>query len=132
MSPGIPRRTVPLRPDKSHFYARVCTVIPTLNRNMKLSGISKVELLYVDNAGMLQSVYTHAPAVLNQGPRRLQVGDSVLFKQYECRGRATEDGNLDINPIMVVYSKEEEEELTSRGVFFPECPPENLPGGYYG
>ena len=129
--PGIPRRTVPLRPDSSHFYARVVSNANKLSRKGRLTGMNLVELEYKDAAGFIRSVDCNTPAVL----RGIKVGDPVLFKRYRDGdlAKATEDGHLDTNPIMVIYSKEEEKELTANhGAFFPEVPPECLPGGYYG
>ena len=131
LGPGIPRRTVPLRPDSSHFYARVVSNANKLSRKGKLTGMNLVELLYKDEDGYIVNVTVNTPAVL----RGIGVGDPVLFKRYKDRdlAKATEDGHLDTNPIMVIYSKEEEKELTANhGAFFPEVPPECLPGGYYG
>ena len=70
-----------------------------------------------------------APSFLARG---LRVNDAVLFKEYDSLFEATEDGHEDTTPIMVIYSKEEEAQLTSRGAYFPDCPPEMLPDGYYG
>ena len=84
---------------------------------------------YRHNNGEIHTKYSTAPLFMAEG---LQVNDAVLFKEYRGYDEAAEDGHEHPKPIMVVYSKEEEAELTSRGVFFPECPPENLPGGYYG
>ena len=131
LSRGIPRRTIPLRPDNSHCYARVVSIVNKLSRKMKDSGKSLVELEYKDAAtGFILTANSHATINITQG---LQVGDAVLFKQYEDLGRATEDGHMCTNPIMIVYSKVEEEELSANhGAFFPELPPECLPAGYYG
>ena len=60
----------------------------------------------------------------------LQPADAVLVKRYSDLRR--EDGHDDFFPILMVYNKVEEAELTSRGVTFLECPPELSPGGYYG
>ena len=102
-----------------------------LSRKGRLTGMNLVELEYKDAAGFIRSVDCNTPAVL----RGIKVGDPVLFKRYRDGdlAKATEDGHLDTNPIMVIYSKEEEKELTANhGAFFPEVPPECLPGGYYG
>ena len=98
-------------------------------RNFTPTGRKIVEMEYRHNNGEIYSKYSTAPLFMSEG---LRVNDALLFKEYRDRDKAAEDGHEDISPIMVVYSKEEEEELKSRGVFFPECPPENLPGGYYG
>ena len=120
---------MPLRPDSSHFYARVVSNANKLSRKGTLTGMNLVELEYQDAAGLIRTVDCNTPAVL----RGIKVGDPVLFKRYKNLAKATEDGHLDTNPIMVIYSMEEEEELTANhGAFFPEVPPERLPGGYYG
>ena len=131
LCPGIPRRTVPLRPNGSHHYARVVGIANKLRRDFTVSGTNQVELEYRDALGHIVSVLANTPAVL----RGLHVGDAVLFKRYRDweLAKATEDGHLDTNPILVVYSKEEEAELTANhGAFFPDVPPECLPAGYYG
>ena len=131
LCPGIPRRTVPLRPNGHHHYARVVGIANKLRRDFTVSGMNQVELEYRDALGHIVSVLANTPAVL----RGLHVGDAVLFKRYRDweLAKATEDGHLDINPILVVYSKEEEAELTANhGAFFPDVPPECLPAGYYG
>ena len=126
--PGIPRRTVPSRPDSSHFYGRVVDVRDQL-RGFKPTGKKIVEVDYLHDNGEVYTAYPIAPYFLAQG---LRVNDAVLFKQYEQLGEAMEDGHENTTPIMVIYSKEEEAELTSRGAYFPDCPPEMLPDGYYG
>ena len=95
---------------------------------MTVSGMNQVELEY-EVGGLIRSIYSNTTAVL----RGIRVGDPVLFKQYRDLGKATEDGHLDTNPVLVVYSKEEVAELTANhGAFFPDVPPECLPAGYYG
>ena len=127
--PGMIRRTVPLRPNGSHHYARVVTVADKLRRDGTVSGMKLVGLEYKDAAGFIRSVDCNTPAVLQD----IKVGDPVLFKLYRDLGKATEDGHMDTNPILVVYSKEEEAELSAdHGAFFTEVPPEFLPAGYYG
>ena len=96
-------------------------------RGIKPTGKKIVEVDY-----RADDVYTTchtAPYFLARG---LRVNDAVLFKEYASLSEATEDGHEDTTPILVIYSKEEEAQLTSRGVFFPDCPPEMLPDGYYG
>ena len=116
---------MPLRPNGSHHYARVVSIA----HNDTRSGIAQVEMEYKE-CGLIRSVLSSTPWVITSG---LRVGDPVLFKQYRDLGKATEDGHLDASPILVVYSKEEEAELTANhGAFFPEVPPECLPAGYYG
>ena len=125
-----PRKQVPLRPDFSHFYARVMSVKSQL-RNFKPTGRKIVEMDYQHNNGELYTQHTTIPRY-SELTRGLQVNDAVLFKQYKDWGKATEDGHEDLTPIVFVYNEEEEAQLRSRGVVFPECPPNLLPGGYYG
>ena len=127
LCPGIPRRTIPTRPDSSHFYGRVVAVRDQL-RGSKPTGQKIVEVDYGDN-GEVWTANPVAPYFLARG---LRVNDAVLFKQYEQLGEAMKDGHENNTPIMVIYSKEEEAQLTSRGAYFPDCPPEMLPDGYYG
>ena len=120
---------MPLRPNITHYYARVVGIANKLHRDFTVSGMNKVELDYRDALGHPRTAYANTTAVL----RDIKVGDPVLFKWYNDLGKATEDGHMDTNPILVVYSKEEEEELTANhGAFFPDVPPECLPAGYYG
>ena len=98
-------------------------------RGVKPTGKKIVEVDYLHDNGEVYTTYPVAPYFLAQG---LRVNDAVLFKQYEQLGEAMEDGHENTTPIMVIYSKEEEAELTSRGAYFPDCPPEMLPDGYYG
>ena len=96
-------------------------------RDSKPTGQKIVEVDY-----RADDVYTTchtAPYFLARG---LRVNDAVLFKQYEQLGEAMKDGHENNTPILVIYSKEEEAQLTSRGAYFPDCPPEMLPDGYYG
>ena len=120
---------MPLRPDSSHFYARVVSVRDQLRGKLQPTGKKIVELDYRHNNGKVYTAYPLAPLFM---ARDLRVNDAVLFKEYDSLTEAREDGHEDTTPIMVIYSKEEEAELTARGVFFPDCPPEMLPGGYYG
>ena len=128
LSAGVPRWTVPLRPNGCHHYARVVSIANKLQRDLTVSGMNQVELEFVTFGGLILSVTSHTMAVL----RELKVGDAVLFKQYRDLAKATEDGHLCGNLILVVYSKEEEEVLTANhGAFFPDVSPECLPAGYY-
>ena len=97
-------------------------------RGSKPTGQKIVEVDYRDN-GEVWTANPVAPYFLARG---LRVNDAVLFKQYEQLGEAMKDGHENNTPIMVIYSKEEEAQLTSRGAYFPDCPPEMLPDGYYG
>ena len=120
-----------LRPDHSHFHARVVSVTQQLRGKLKPTGRKIVGMDYWDDDGDLDTKYTTTPmsSVLS---RKLRVNDTVLFKVYEDLDEAYKDGHEDLNPIVSLYSKEEEAELKSQGVFFPDCPPEYLPDGYYG
>ena len=80
-----------------------------LRRDLTVSGMNQVELEFVTFGRLICSVTSHTMAVL----RELKVGDAVLFKQYRDLAKATEDGHLCGNLILVVYSKEEEEVLTA-------------------
>ena len=62
----------------------------------------------------------------------LRANDPVLLKMYHDPAEASDDGHEDYFPIMIVYNEEEEAELRSLGVLFPDFPPEMLPDGYYG
>ena len=130
LCPGIPRRTIPSRPDSSHFYGRVVSVSELqLQRDSRPTGKKVVEVEFLQDNGEVSTAYPIAPYFLARG---LRVNDAVLFKVYDSMTEAKEDGHQDTTPIMVVYSKDEEAELTSRGAYFPDCPPEMLPDGYYG
>ena len=63
-TPGIPRRTLPLRPNGSHHYARVVTVADKLSRDGKYTGMKLVGLEYKDPAGFICSVNSNTTAVL--------------------------------------------------------------------
>ena len=128
-TPGIPRRTIPLRPNNSHHYARVVSAKDQLHSNLKPTGKKIVEADYLYSNGRIYTTNLTVPYYMAQD---LTVGDSVLIKEYEDLHEAQEDGQDNICSIRVVYSKEEEAELQSRGVIFPDCPPDQLPGGYYG
>ena len=117
-----------MKPDSSHHYARVVSITDQLRNNFKPTGKKLVEADYL-HGGKVYTIYPTVPYFMAEN---LTVGDSVLFKQYEDLREALEDGHDDVCPIMVVYNKEEEAELRSQGVIFPDCPPDQLPGGYYG
>ena len=58
------------------------------------------------------------------------MNDVVLFHDHDFTPDLSWD---DSKPhIRVVYSEEEVDQLKARGVEIPDCPPEMLPGGYYG
>ena len=128
-----PPRKVPLRPDFSHFYARVVSVKSQL-RNFKPTGRKIVEMDFQHNDGEAYTQHTTTPlsSELSWDLHMLRANDAVLFKEYKGSDEAYKDGHYDRTPIMHVYSGKEEAELKSRGVFFPDCPPEMLPDGYYG
>ena len=112
--PGIPRRTLALKPDDSHVYGRVVDL-----KRGKGPGIAVVDCFDDDGLTSLLTLPSYTTA---QG---LQVNDPVLV-------RKTDDDGEEINRILMVYDAGEEAQLVSRGVIFPECPPHLLPSGYYG
>ena len=58
------------------------------------------------------------------------VNDVVLFHAWD---KSPELSYNDSKPhIMVIYNQEEVTQLKSHGVKITDCPPELLPGGYYG
>ena len=58
------------------------------------------------------------------------VNDVVLYRDHDrTPGLSWDEGR---SCIRVVYNEEEVDLLKSHGVEIPECPPERLPGGYYG
>ena len=58
------------------------------------------------------------------------VNDVVLFHTWD---NSPELSYNDSKPhIMVIYNQEEVTQLKSHGIKIPDCPPELLPGGYYG
>ena len=118
-----------MRPNSSHHYARVVFAKDQLNNNFKPTGKKIVMVDYQRGNGKIYTTHQTVPYFMAQN---LAVGDSVLIKEYKDLHKAQEDGHDDICSIRVVYSKEEEAELQSRGVIFPDCPPDQLPGGYYG
>ena len=88
----------------------------------------QVEVDYMDNSN-ITTHHTIQPLSITRG---LQPNDTVLLRRYPNLQRAQADGH-DFNfPIMMVYNDVEEAELRTRGVIFPDCPPELQPRGYYG
>ena len=112
------RRVLPLKPDNTHYYGRVISV----RQGAKV----EVDFMY---QGQVFNQYTTAPHWLHS---TLRANDPVLLKMYHDPAEASDDGHEDYFPIVVVYNEKEEAELRSRGVLFPDCPPEKLPDGYYG
>ena len=112
--PGIPRRTLALKPDDSHVYGRVVDL-----KRGNGPGIAVVD--YLDDTGLTSLLslpgYTTA--------KELQINDPVLVRKDDPIGD-------DVNRILMVYDAGEEAQLIARGVVFPECPPNLLPSGYYG
>ena len=64
--------------------------------------------------------------------RDLKPGDPVLFRRYNTQEEADQDERMDKCPILMIYAPEEEAQLESLGVVFPELPPELHSTGYYG
>ena len=79
------RRTVPLRPNGSHHYARVVSAADKLRHDGSVSGMKLVRLQYKDAAGFVRIVNSKTPAVLHD----IRVGDPVLFKRYSDLDKAT-------------------------------------------
>jgi len=121
-SDGIPRRTLSIKPDDQHIYGRVMSV---KHRN----GPGEVQVDYMKDNGKIFSLNTIQPFHVHQN---LEVNDPVLLKRYDCPRKAEKGGHNDKNPILLVYNSGEETQLRSMGVTFPDCPPNILPGGYYG
>jgi len=117
-APGIPRRTLALKPDNSHVYGRVVDV-----KHGNGPGLAVVDCM--DNDG-ITSLLTLPPYTIH---KELQVNDPVLIRKENEDADDLEDN---LNLIMMVYDEGEEAQLVSRGVVFPECPSNLLPSGYYG
>ena len=64
--------------------------------------------------------------------RDLKPGDPVLFRRYDTQEEADQDNQMDKCPILMIYAPEEEAQLESLGVVFPELPPELHSDGFYG
>ena len=79
-TPGIPRRTIPLRPNSSHYYARVVSAKDQLHNNFKPTGKKIVEADYLHGNGKIYTTHLTVPYYMAQD---LTVGDSVLIKEYE-------------------------------------------------
>ena len=118
----IPERTLSLKPDNNHIYGRVTSVIHS-------DGPGEVGVDFMKESGQIKTINTIQPYFVH---KELQAGDAVLLKKYGDYEEAMKDDREDAFPILMVYNNKEEAQLRSRGVTFPECPPNLHPGGYYG
>ena len=123
--PAGAHRTLTLKPDDEHFYGRV-TWVSTPDE----AGLSYVDVDYINHkARRLMTMTSTQPWFLM---RDLKPGVPVLFRRYNTQEEADQDERMDKCPILMIYAPEEEVQLESLGVVFPELPPELHPAGYYG
>ena len=119
-------RTLSLKPDDQHFYGRVTW----LSTPDEADGSAYVDVDYINHkARRLMTMTSTQPWFLM---RDLKPGVPVLFRRYNTQEEADQDERMDKCPILMIYAPEEEAQLGSLGVVFPELPPELHPAGYYG
>ena len=99
------------------FYGRVMKVSPQLEVDYHVGGQNYTE------------VYT---SDIPQSYKQLKVGNAVRCTQYCGYDEARRDGHTRPLAINRLYTDAEANLLKSKGAVFPEVPPEQLPGGYYG
>ena len=99
------------------FYGRVMKVSPQLEVDYHVRGQNYTE------------VYT---SDIPKSYKQLKVGNAVRCTRYRGYDEARRDGHTRPLAINRLYTDAEANLLKSKGAVFPEVPPEQLPGGYYG
>ena len=99
------------------FYGRVMKVSPQLEVDYHVRGQNYTERYTSD---------------IPQSYKQLKVGNAVRCTQYCGYDEARRDGHTRPLAINRLYTDAEANLLKSKGAVFPEVPPEQLPGGYYG
>ena len=112
-------RTLHLKPDRNRFRSWHQGRVLQITR----PGLADVLVLRPGGKSTF-SEYCVYPGL------EVEPNDVVLFHDHDTSPDLSWDEGR--SRIWVVYSKEEVETLQSQGVRIPDCPPEYLPGGYYG
>ena len=131
VSPAPP--TLSPKPDDQHFYGRI--VMKRFRNSVRV-----LEVDYCINDGPYCSTATAEPPVDIEDYLKVKMGEAVLIQRLEhCRLPRTKDCDgsyIDDCCCQVkfkkIYTGDEEAQLRSIGVVFPEVPPDLHPGGYYG
>ena len=112
-------RTLQLKPDRNQFRSWHQGRVVEITR----PGLAYVDVLRPGGKNFF-SEYCQYPGL------KVEPNDVVLFHDHDrSPDLSWEEAR---SRIWVVYSQEEVETLKSKGVRIPDCPPECLPGGYYG
>lgn len=124
-SPSPPLQTKPFRlGDARDRFGRVMKV-----GNNRL----KVEVDCESQGKILSHLISHPNTKsLPRKFRKLKVGTAVRCRQYSCLQEAALEDQHHTFIITLVYTKEEEEDLSRHGAVFPDVPPDLRPSGYYG
>ena len=104
------------------------------------NSVRVLEVDYCINDGPYCSTATAEPPVDIEDYLKVKMGEAVLIQRLEhCRLPRTKDCDgsyIDDCCCQVkfkkIYTGDEEAQLRSIGVVFPEVPPDLHPGGYYG
>ena len=113
-------RTLQLKPDENRYRSWHQGRVIEIDRQINRPDLACVDVLQpCGTYNFVGSDFCQYPGL------KVEVNDVVLFCKYESPPDLS-------SRIYVVYSKEEVDQLKARGVEIPDCPPEMLPGGYYG
>ena len=127
--PGYVRK-LQLKPDKNRYRSWHQGRVVGLIQHTTGLRLAEVDVLREDGDplkgpdDLIYSEYCQYPGI------HVDVNDVVLYRDYDRTPGLSWDEMR--SRILVVYNDEEVDLLSSHGVKIPECPPERLPGGYYG